>query len=312
MQITSSTDKVLKPTAIALGNFDGIHRGHRVVIEPILSTSSVPTVVSFNPHPQEFFTGKIRQLLTPLHEKVKQLESLGVKQLVLLPFNQQLAALSPQQFVSEIIVGKLQATYISVGADFCFGHGRSGTAKDLQELASRFEIKVNITTLHNCQTDQNPHTTVRISSSIIRKALKQGEIEQANRWLGRPYTLTGKVIEGQQLGRTIGFPTANLELPSNKFLPRYGVYAVRTTWQDPTGKSFQVNGVMNIGCRPTVEGTDPTVEVHLLNWWGNLYHQEITVSIIKFLRPERKFSSLEALQAQITADCELARNYLHE
>jgi riboflavin kinase/FMN adenylyltransferase len=323
--ITSLTDLVLVPNAIALGNFDGIHLGHQKVLQPILQASAAvgcktssslqepvrnkdfpySTVVTFNPHPQEFFTGQSKQLITPLPEKVKLLEGLGVEQLILLPFDRELAALSPQQFVEEILVRRLQAIRISVGKDFRFGNKRAGTAEDLREIAANFGVEVAIASLQTCQSsDGEP----RISSSLIRQALAEGDIPQANRMLGRAYSLIGEVVTGQQLGRMIGFPTANLQLPPIKLLPRYGVYCVRVMLGED-GETI-VKGVMNIGCRPTVEGNAPTVEVHLLDWSGDLYGQTITVSLEKFLRPEQKFSSLDALKEQITADCDRARKIL--
>lgn len=311
MWVTSSTAKVLKPNAIALGNFDGIHLGHQQVLQPILkhfgvagcNSSSYPTVVTFDPHPQEFFTGESRQLLTPLPEKIKQLELLGVKQLVLLPFDRELASLSPQQFVEEILLQQLQSTHISVGKDFRFGYQRQGKAEDLQALAAKFGVEVSIAKLKTCQENDTSAETVRISSSLIRQALEEGEISQANQMLGRGYSLTGKVVFGQKLGRTIGFPTANLQLPATKFLPRQGVYSVRVFLAD----SSVISGVMNLGCRPTVDGKNDTVEVHLLDWSGDLYGQTLTVTLKKFLRAEQKFSSLDALKAQIAADCDIAR-----
>lgn len=311
MWVTSSTATALTPTAIALGNFDGVHRGHRIVIEPIVGENPsaapetgnkggkqvYPTVVTFNPHPREFFTGQSKQLLTPLEEKVRQLEQLGVKQLVLLPFDRELALLNPQEFVEKILVKQLQATRISVGEDFRFGHQRTGTANDLQAIAQTFGIEVAIAPLKNSYGD-------RISSSLIRQALQDGKIENANHLLGRAYSLAGSVVAGRQLGRTIGFPTANLQIPDNKFLPRYGVYRVNVV----LGSGDRIPGVTNIGCRPTVDGSQtPTLEVHLFDWSGDLYGQTLTVNLMQFLRPEQKFPSLDALKAQIAADCEAAR-----
>ncbi len=315
MWITTSTDTVKRPTAIALGNFDGIHQGHRVVLQPILDKYQLslqdssenheiyPTLVSFYPHPKEFFTGNKIKLLTPIEEKAQYLESLGFKQLVLLPFDQKLADLDPQQFLEEILVKQLQAHEISVGEDFRFGCQRRGTAIDLQNIAANFDITVNINTLQKFDDHQNQ--PIRISSSLIRQALTHGAIEEANFMLGRSYTLIGKVVKGQQLGRTIGFPTANLQLPIDKFLPCYGVYAVNVSWEN-----FTVRGVMNIGCRPTVDGDTPTVEVHLLNWSGNLYDKTLTVSLQKFLRSEQKFPSLDTLKQQISSDCQAALEFL--
>ena len=315
MWITTSTDTVKKPTAIALGNFDGIHQGHRVVLQPILDKYQLsaqdnsekneiyPTLVSFYPHPKEFFTGNKIKLLTPIKEKALYLESLGFKQLVLLPFDQKLAGLNPQQFVEEILVKQLQAFQVSIGEDFRFGCQRTGNAIDLQNIAAQFGITVNINTLRKFDDHQNQ--PIRISSSLIRQALTHGAIEEANFMLGRAYRLIGKVVTGQQIGRTIGFPTANLQLPTDKFLPRYGVYAVNVSWEN-----FTVRGVMNIGCRPTVDGNSPTVEVHLLNWSGDLYDKTLTVSLQKFLRSEQKFPSLEALKQQISSDCQAAWEFL--
>jgi len=332
--ITSSLSTVLTPTSIALGNFDGLHRGHQKVIEPILP-SQLPhlfnsslanpssrspaceynqgsggsgggtkhpysTLVTFDPHPQEFFSGESRSLLTPQEEKAQYLETMGVRQLILLPFDQKLATLSPQAFVAEILIKQLQACCISVGEDFRFGNQRSGTVDDLKAIAQPYGVTVNIVPL-------NKIDGLRISSSAIRHALSQGDILQANQLLGRPYRLIGEVIQGQQLGRTLGFPTANLQLSPDKFLPRYGVYAVRVTRDDQPTKHHL--GVMNIGCRPTVaQGQPPTVEIHLLDWSGDLYGKTLTVDIEQFLRPEQKFASLDRLKSQIQLDCIQAKS----
>jgi riboflavin kinase / FMN adenylyltransferase len=332
--VTSSLTTALTPTAVALGNFDGIHQGHQQVIRPVLEAtvarirrmanppsgncherqtsaelpalSSEPayaTVVTFHPHPKEFFSGKSRTLLTPLDEKIQTLRSLGVEQLVLLPFDRELAALTPQAFVEEILVKQLRSQLISVGADFHFGCKRSGTATDLQQLAAQYGIQVKIVPLENIDGD-------RISSSIIRQALIEGDIQRANRLLDRAYQLTGKIVQGQQLGRTIGFPTANLDVAWDKFLPRQGVYAV---WAQSTAfenSQQRLKAVMNIGTRPTVSGTRSTIEVHLINWTGDLYGQTLTVSLQQFLRAEQRFASLEALKAQIQADCDRAKSLL--
>ena len=302
MLIASSAEQIRTPTAIALGNFDGIHQGHRRVLRSIIESSSGngrihPSVVSFTPHPREFFTGQKLQLLTPVEEKAELLAKLGMEQLVLLPFNRDLASLSPQRFVEQVLVKQLQTTLVSVGTDFRFGYQRKGTGTDLQNIAAEYDIKVRLNSLHKCRDNQNRE--VRVSSSLIRQALTKGDIKTANFMLGRPYSLWGKVVTGKQLGRTIGFPTANLELPEEKFLPRFGVYAVEVLLDNATRK-----GVMNIGCRPTVAGEFPTVEVHLLNWSGDLYDRQLRVNSIEFLRPEQKFESVEALKEQIARDCQ--------
>lgn len=347
MWVTSSLTTVLTPTAVALGNFDGVHRGHQQVITPVLPSAAIetgrrasipegqreiftdraievnqipspaettgrpyPTVVSFYPHPQEFFSGQPRALLTPPKEKAIALANIGIEQLVLLPFDRELANLTPQQFVEEILVRQLKSQRISVGQDFRFGCKRTGTATDLQAIAATYGIETTIVGLQICSGE-------RISSSFIRTALTEGDISRANQLLGRSYTMTGTVVQGQQLGRTIGFPTANLQLPQEKFLPRNGVYAVQV-WLENSDRTSEpgniipcpIPGVMNIGCRPTVNGKTPTVEVYLIDWAGDLYGQTLTVSLEQYLRPEQKFASLDELKAQIQADCDKARSVL--
>lgn len=355
MWITSDLAKALTPTTVALGNFDGLHRGHRQVVQPIFNSGSVSnslpipqpelagtleidegrklklwnqdlklsprhiqrenqqifsTVVTFNPHPQEFFSGKQKKLLAPTEEKLGLLQQMGVEQVILLPFDRDLAALTPTEFVEEILVRQLQARRVSVGWDFRFGRKRAGEAKDLQAIAAKYGIDVTIVPLYTCENGE------RISSSIIRQALEEGDLKKSNRLLGRPYSFVGQVTKGKQLGRTIGFPTANIQLPPQKFLPCFGVYAVEVYITD-RNKPLEIFvndrrllGVMNIGCRPTVSGLHPTVEVYLLDWSGDLYGQTLTINLIEFLRPEQKFASLDLLKAKIQEDCLVARSML--
>ncbi|USR89966.1 bifunctional riboflavin kinase/FAD synthetase [Phormidium yuhuli AB48] len=326
MWVTSSLTTALSPARVALGNFDGVHLGHQGVIAEILhdapqrdlSLSQVraeglecepsprlsgdrtyATVVSFNPHPQEFFTGRARSLLTPVPEKVEQLRSLGVEQLVLLPFTAELARLTPEAFVAEVLQRHLQTQRVSVGENFHFGRNRSGNSASLRQIGQAYHMEACIAGLQYLEGH-------RISSSTIRQALASGDVTQANCLLGRPYQLQGTVELGQQLGRTLGFPTANLALPADKFLPRWGVYSVWAQLED----GCKWPAVMNLGCRPTVAGDRPTVEVHLLDWQGDLYHHSLTVHLMTYLRPERQFSSLDALKAQIHQDCQTARSHL--
>ncbi|MBE9049607.1 bifunctional riboflavin kinase/FAD synthetase [Nostocales cyanobacterium LEGE 11386] len=337
--VASSTEGLLRPTAVALGKFDGVHLGHHKVIQPILPPAkseerredgenlhkysptsptqpqeqTYSTVVTFDPHPLEFFTGQPRALLTPLDEKVQQLRSLGVEQLVLLPFDKELSALSPEDFVDKILVQQLQCRRISVGQDFCFGKQRRGTAKELQLLAAKHHIPVTIVPLET-YTDNAPIQEAPISTSLIRHSLESGDIKNANLLLGRPYTLIGVVVQGQQMGRTIGFPTANLQLPNDKFIPRQGVYAVRVAILNETADATTSSpslGVMNIGNRPTVNGSNLSVEVHLFDWSSDLYGKKLAVQLVEFLRPEQKFPSLAALKHQIQLDCTVAREVLN-
>ena len=352
--ITSSLQSARVPTNIALGNFDGVHLGHRQVMAAILGdrsslntvqsltsqsvaalhqsilhsnsdwtkpislttlgnttpphppvTQPLSTVVTFAPHPQEYFSGVSRPLLTPIAEKIWQLSQLGIEQLVMLPFNRALSELSPQAFIEQILIKGLRARRISVGNDFRFGKGRSGSADGLGEIAASHNIPVTQVSLKYEQGD-------RISSSRVRAALQEGHPDIATKLLGRPYTLTGRVVKGKQLGRTIGFPTANIKVPSNKYLPRTGVYSVRVYGaaggNEPSdSQNIQViNGVMNVGHQPTVDGQSLRVEVHLLDWDGDLYDQLLTVSLESFVRAEEKFESIDQLKQQIAMDCGVA------
>lgn len=312
MQIATAPDQILTPTVVALGNFDGVHRGHQQVIRSLagqVRAAEYLTVVSFNPHPQEFFSQTGRTLLTPVSEKAAILAALGVQQFVLLPFDQALANLSPADFVAKILVNQLQAKAVSVGFNFGFGHRRSGSVEDLRDLAAGYGVEVMVATpqLFNQQ---------RISSSAIRQALHNGDVQLANCLLGRCYCLVGEVVGGQQLGRTLGFPTANLALPTDKFLPQTGVYAVRVKCESlalvPDQPNQTVAGVLNLGHRPTVTGNQPTptIEVHLLDWSGDLYGHTLSVDLEQYLRPEQRFPNLDALKAQIQQDCLQTREWL--
>ncbi|MEM9771363.1 MAG: bifunctional riboflavin kinase/FAD synthetase [Cyanobacteria bacterium P01_D01_bin.73] len=315
MWVTSSLTTVLKPTAIALGNFDGVHRGHIQVIRPVLEAASRskaasmspagpvateivrPTVVSFYPHPQVVLRGAPRSVLTPTDEKAQCLQALGVEQLVLLPFNRSLQQLTPEEFLEKILLEQLQAKMIAVGEDFRFGRGRSGTAIALKKLAATFGVPVTIVPMAAAVGD-------RISSSRIRECLELGEVDTVHQLLDRPYSLTGRVVKGQQLGRTLGFPTANIQVEADKLLPKFGVYSICAYLES----GEKLRGVVNIGCRPTVAGEAPTVEAHLFDWEGDLYGQTLTIKLKGFIRPERSFDSLDALKAQIAEDCSVARD----
>ncbi|MGD1850967.1 MAG: bifunctional riboflavin kinase/FAD synthetase, partial [Cyanophyceae cyanobacterium] len=310
-----------------LGNFDGVHRGHAQVNRPILEAASRskasstaflkrdcgppvnlpvnpvaaeilrPTVVSFYPHPQVVLRGASRSALTPTDEKAQCLKRLGVDQLVLLPFNRSLQQLTPEEFLRKILLDQLQAKMVAVGEDFRFGRGRAGSAIALQELAAKFGVPVTIVPMATAVGD-------RISSSRIRDCLALGEVDTVHQLLDRPYALTGRVVKGQQLGRTIGFPTANIQVEAEKLLPRFGVYSICAHLES----GEKLRGVVNIGCRPTVAGEAPTVEAHLFDWSGDLYGQTLTIKLQGFIRPEQSFESLEALKALIAKDCEVARD----
>jgi riboflavin kinase / FMN adenylyltransferase len=291
---------VRKPTAIALGNFDGVHCGHQRLVERLMLSmgEAVPTVVTFDPHPQDFFSGEQRQLLTTITEKAYYLGKLGIAQLVVLPFDRTMVELTPTAFVEKVIVTELAAQRVTIGADFRFGYQRQGNAEILQELTAQRGIVTEILAL---EQDRDS----RIGSSRIRAALLQGDLEEAKRLLQRSYSISGAVVSGQQLGRTLGFPTANIAFDSQKFLPRLGVYCVRID----TANQSQLAAVANVGKRPTVDGQQVSLEVHLLDWAGDLYGQSVTVYLDRFLRSEQKFAGLTELTAQIRADCQAAQSF---
>ncbi|MEL6325716.1 MAG: bifunctional riboflavin kinase/FAD synthetase [Cyanobacteria bacterium J06626_23] len=303
LQLAESVGQCLEQSTVASGYSDRtaahLYTPSESPVTTLPGATEAATVVTFFPHPREFFSGRSRPLLTPLEEKSLQLSHIGVDQLLLLPFNRFLAELSAIDFVEQILISGLQARHISVGSDFHFGKNRQGNADLLSEVAGRHRVAVTVVPLKHDRRG-------RISSSRIRQALTDGDLAVATELLGRPYSLTGRVVQGQQLGRTIGFPTANLKLPSDKFVPRQGVYSVRVYGTDDRCPSYPQLGVMNIGTRPTVAGQSESVEVFIFNWDGNLYGRTLTVSLEGFLRPEQTFESLDALKTQIKVDCEAA------
>ncbi len=300
-----SPQDALRPTAIALGSFDGLHPGHRRVIAAVTQcdpagdgANAVPTVVSFWPHPRELLHGEPRLRLDLPAEKLSLLEPLGIRQLVLVPFNRQLAALSPEAFVEQVLVEQLQARRVAVGTNFRFGAGRSGGTDDLVRLGGHHGIAVVVVPML-WDGDE------RVSSSRIRRALAAGEIAEAERLLERPYRFSGAVVRGRQLGRQLGWPTANLRVDGRKFLPREGVYAAWARW----GGAEPMAAVMNLGPQPSVDPASASaVEVHLLDRQLELAEAEaLEVQPIAYLRGQQRFADLAELGAQIGRDADQAR-----
>lgn len=300
LRIYSSLLDVRTPCAVALGNFDGVHLGHRAVIEAALGRPGIPTVLTFDPHPREYFGGKSGFLLAPGAEKVALIAGLGIEQLVVLPFDEALARTEADQFMMQVLGKGLNARFVSVGWNFRFGKGRCGTTEMLQHFAREHAFDIEILAERRFGEE-------RVSSSAIRTALASGDVAGARQWLGRPYSLEGEVIGGDRRGRQIGFPTANLSVNPRKFIPAHGVYLVRTHLG-----SSKPWGLMNVGLRPTFAGEDRRIEVHLLDWTGDLYGQHLRVELEHFLRPERQFASTDELIAQIRQDREQAQGWLVE
>ena len=290
------------PTALALGSFDGLHLGHKKVIKAILKERiGVPTVVSFWPHPREVLFGESRLRLDLPTEKTLLLKPLGIEQLVLVPFNKTLASKSAETFVDEVLVKTLQAKHIAVGENFRFGRNREGDTSTLKKIGESLGIKVSIIPILE---DENG----RLSSSRIRKALNEGDLINAKNLLKRPYTFRGTVEKGKGLGRTIGWPTANLKIDGRKFLPSLGVYAA---WTEIANKKERFPAIMNLGPQPTIDpNSSSAVEVHLLDKEINLLGKELIIEPVKRIRIQKKFENIEALSEQISLDAELAKEIL--
>ena len=296
-----------RPTAIALGSFDGLHAGHRRVIAAAVAGARaagaplVPTVVSFWPHPREVLFGETRLRLDLPAEKLHLLDPLGIEQLVLVPFTPELSALAPAAFVEQVLVGQLRAGLVVVGENFRFGAGRSGDTASLRQLAAAHGVAVQVLPM----LDEGGQ---RLSSSRIRRALAVGDLVEAARLLDRPYRFCGLVVQGRGLGRTLGWPTANLQVDGRKFLPMEGVYAARAWLLDREQSPAEalpeaLPAVMNLGPQPTVDPTAPSaVEVHLLERRLELVGRDLLVEPVALLRRQQRFADLSALVAQISAD----------
>ncbi|MCL6603042.1 MAG: bifunctional riboflavin kinase/FAD synthetase [Paenibacillus sp.] len=294
-----------KPQVAALGQFDGLHRGHASVIKSAVALARqkgvTAAVITFHPHPKDVMgKGDYDGYLTPPTDKQKILDQMGVDILYIIEFNEQLSRVSPQNFVSGMLL-PLQLVTAVIGFDFRFGYRGEGDADMLRELGQGV---MDVETVPPFLLDGQ-----KVSSSGIRRSLQFGELELANSWFGRCYHLRGTVVHGEKRGRTIGFPTANLQLEDHFVIPAKGVYAVRAFHNEQV-----LPGVMNVGVKPTFhEGeTTPSFEVHLFDFNGDLYGLQLTVELVSYIRPERKFDSIQALVDQISADAETAKKILQD
>ncbi|MFE4709661.1 bifunctional riboflavin kinase/FAD synthetase [Paenibacillus sp. NPDC056722] len=294
-----------QPQVVALGQFDGLHLGHVSVIASAVALArkeGVPAaVMTFHPHPKDVMgKGDYEGYLTPQADKQKLLADMGVDILYIVEFNEQLSRVSPQNFVSVMLL-PLHVITAVVGFDFRFGYQGEGDAEMLSELGGG---AMNVETVPPFLLNGE-----KVSSSGIRKSLQTGELELANAWFGRFYHLRGMVGHGEKRGRTIGFPTANLQLDDRFVTPAKGVYAVRVFYNDQV-----LHGVMNVGVKPTFhEGViAPSFEVHLFDFAGDLYDKHLKVELVSYIRPERKFESIPALIAQIGQDSETAKQLLQQ
>jgi riboflavin kinase/FMN adenylyltransferase len=305
MQVTrGSSPAVPRPVALTIGNFDGIHRGHQAVLVRLMAEArarDLPSaVLTFEPHPREFFDPeRAPTRLTSLREKLALLEALGVDLVHVQHFDQTFATLTAAQFIDPVLVRQLRAKLVLIGDDFCFGARRAGDFAMLEAASHEkgFEL-IAMPTIGDAGE--------RISSSAVREALRAGDLARARSLLGRHYSMTGRVIRGRQLGRELGWPTANVQLRHNR-PPLTGIFAVRVHGADSRPR----DAVASLGYRPTVEDEGRALlEVYLFDFAGDLYGRLLTVELLHKLRDEAKFESLDALRAQIAQDCDDARALL--
>ena len=291
--------ETLRGGAVALGNFDGVHRGHQEIIAKALRLAqeleAPSAVVTFEPHPRQVFKPDCEPFrLTPFGVKARLIEALGVDVLFALPFDLDFAKLSAEEFVLDVLTKGLGLRYLVVGDNFRFGKGRSGDIHLLGELGRSNGFGVTSVPLITAKNDE------AYSSTLVRHYLKNGNPTRAALLLGRYWEIEGEVEKGDQRGRTIGFPTANVGL-GETLQPAYGVYAVRAAVENGNEVVWHA-GVANLGLRPTVAGTQPRLEVHLFDFSGDLYGKTIRVALVDHLRAEQKFADLESLKAQIEVD----------
>lgn len=293
-----------KKTVLTLGTFDGVHLGHQSILKKLKKAGEElhceSLVLTFFPHPRMVLQQDSDiKLLNTIAEKSLLLERFGVDNLIIHPFDATFSQLSAEAFVSEVLVKQFNIAKIIIGYDHRFGKNRSATIDDLIVFGKKYSFEVE-------QISAQEIDEVSVSSTKIRTALDNGDVETASAYLGYPYFFSGKVVKGKQLGRTIGYPTANIEIPEEyKLIPKIGVYVVSS---EINGKT--VFGMMNIGYNPTVKGTNKAIEVHFFDFKADIYDTEITVSLHQRLRDEQKFGSVELLQEQLSRDKVASLEYI--
>ncbi|MBT0811700.1 bifunctional riboflavin kinase/FAD synthetase [Litoribacter ruber] len=299
MRIYEGLDNLpeIKNAVVTSGTFDGVHLGHQKILSRIREIADQvqgeTVLITFWPHPRLVLYPNEHnlRLLSTFEEKSKLLRQFGLDHLVTIPFTKAFSQLTSEEFIQKVLIEKLKTKKLVIGYDHRFGKNREGGFEHLKENIDKYGFELE-------EISREDIDQVGISSTKIRKALEEGRIETANEFLGRPYELNGIVIKGQQIGRSIGFPTANIHIPNDyKLIPSDGAYAVTASVREN-----QYEGMLNIGNRPTVDGQSKTVEVNLFGFSDNLYDERISINFIHYLRPEKKFANLEALKAQLKED----------
>lgn len=303
MKVIELTDQFDKSSdAVAtIGTFDGIHIGHKTILERIVNEAKIrggkSVLITFWPHPR-FILNKDAdklKLLTTFNEKVDLIAALGVDYIIKIAFTPAFSNLSAEEFVKQVLIDKVGIKKLFIGYDHHFGNNREGNIDFLKTIAPKYDFEV-------VEIARQDIDDIGVSSTKIRNALDDGQIHLANALLGRNYSIKGTVIHGNKKGRLIGFPTANIDIPeSYKLLPADGAYAIKATVGEKKYK-----GMLNIGFKPTVDGTKRTIEAHLFNFEEEIYNQEITVEFVKALRKELKFDSIDQLKDQLLVDKENA------
>ncbi len=286
-----------KNPVITVGTFDGVHQGHRMLIKKIKSFAKEITgesvLITFDPHPRlvVYPNEKSLQILSTLDEKISLLESEGVDHLVVVPFTNEFSLMTAKDYLKYFLIKHFHPAIIVTGYNHSFGHHRDGNIEMLRKFKNEFHYQIE-------ELNKQLIDDIAVSSSRIRIALNEGDIEMATHLLGHYYSITGRVTRGQQFGNKIGFPTANIEInDALKLIPADGVYAVLVNF-----KNQQLKGMMNIGFRPTVDGVHHKLEVHLLDFYQDLYKEQLEIHFVKRLRDEKKFLSIDALKEQLAKD----------
>ena len=297
--MTSNSAKVT-----TIGTFDGIHIGHQKILKQVVQLAEakgyIPVVLTLFPHPRMVLQKDDSiKLLNTIEERIELLKTFGIKEVIVKKFTKEFANLSAQDYVKQILVDELNTKQIVIGYDHHFGKNRSANIIDLKGFAKLYDFKVEEISAQDIKD-------VTVSSTKIRTALNQGEVDLANSYLGYNFFITGTVIKGKGLGRTINFPTANINITATyKLIPSDGVYVVKSKIEDRT-----VFGMMNIGTNPTVNGKTRSIEVHFFNFNKDIYNSELKIEFLKRLRSEEKFKNLEALKTQLKKDMENASDYI--
>lgn len=290
---------------VTIGTFDGVHIGHRKILERIIHSAQEldcnSVVLTFFPHPRMVLQeGAEVKLLNTMEEKIALLDKIGIDNLIIHPFNKEFSRLTAEEFVKEILVDKLHVQKIIIGYDHRFGRNRTADINDLIHFGTAYGFEVE-------QISAQEINDNAVSSTKIRNAILEGNSTLAKAYLGYNYFFSGTVVKGKQLGRTIGFPTANIHMEEDyKLIPKNGVYVVKGTCNEES-----LFGMMNIGTRPTVAGKNQTIEVHFFDFDKDIYNQYITLEIVEFIRDEHKFESLDALKNQIQKDKEFSTNFFN-